>query len=122
MGLRTVRLALVSLMLLILIVPLVYADPETDVLRLVVIQGPNAKLISMQIGVVNVWPSSSNAMDLSPVPEAQADSLMAEGDITQLNNAGFLISQDSAFHVGFIGFNIRDTATIQSYYRPGITY
>jgi len=109
-------------MLIVLVVPLVYADPEMDVLRFVVIQSSQTKSIAMQIGAVDIWPSPSNAMDLCSVPEAQADDLMTDNDIITLNDAGFKILQDPAFQVGFIGFNIRDTATIRSYYRPEITY
>lgn len=112
-------LVLASLMSMILFVPMVSAQtrgPLIDVLRFKV----GDMFSGMLSGSVDVAPSFSVAMDLCPVPEAEADKLLTATQIESLATLGNTVTQDSAYHVGFIGYNIRNiTATgFWPYYRP----
>jgi ABC-type transport system substrate-binding protein len=88
-------------------IPMSYAQngPKIDVLRHLVIQSPDAQLIEMRAGRVDI-----------------SEGQIRTNDIETLDSDGHLITQDLGFHMGFIGWNIRDLATIQSYYRPTVTY
>ncbi|NIS78711.1 MAG: hypothetical protein GTO14_00425, partial [Anaerolineales bacterium] len=126
---KALMLLVTSLMLLlILLVPPVRSQgtrgPIMDVLRLPVIRGPEAKRIALLTEMFDVWPSMTVPMDVYSSMLAETNGNPSEADLWAIRNdpRGFLVTEDAAFHVANIGFNIRDTATIQSYYRPGITY
>jgi outer membrane protein assembly factor BamB len=99
------------------------SGPEIDVLRFSVIRSPTAQVLAMLTDAVDVLPSLSVPMDVYSSLLAEANGgLIRTADVDNLNSEGFFITQDLGFHVGYIAYNIRDTATIQSYYRPGISY
>jgi len=78
------------------VIPSGYAQngPVMDVLRHEVVKSPDAELVAMQTGQVDYMP------DLIRTP-----------DIEKLDSEGNLITQDLGFHMGFIGYNIRDLAS-----------
>lgn len=88
-------------------VPAVSAEsgPEIDLLRYQVSSHPDDRLNAMLNGTCDSWIK-----------------LLRTTDIETLDSNGFTTTSAPAFHIGFVGYNIRDTATIQSYYRPEITY
>jgi len=98
---------LVSMLTTILMVSTTFSQngPEMDVLRHVVIKSPDAALIAMQTGIADFSPDQ-----------------IRTGDIEKQDADGMTITEDLGFHMGFIAYNIRDTATIQSYYRDEIDY
>jgi len=67
-----------------------------DILRHEVIKSPDAQLIAMQ----------TDQVDFSP------DQIRTP-DIEKLDGEGNLITQDLGFHMGFIGWNIRDLASTE---------
>ena len=81
------------------------AGPQTDVLRQPVIKGPDPTLLAMQGGTAHV-----------------ATDLIRTGDVEKLAGDGFTITYDAGFHMGFIGFNIRDIDFINDYYRTDVDY
>jgi len=100
---RQVRfLALLGLMLgLILHVPATSAEngPEIDLLRYrVIATHPNDRLISMLTGTADTWCN-----------------LIRSGDIGTLISNGFTVTSTPGFHLGFVAYNIRDTATITTW-------
>lgn len=101
-------LAILLLLVLIAAIPLVPVKAQTrgaqiDILRHIVIRTPDASLIAMQ----------TNVADMSP-------GQIRTSDIEKQDSDGMLVTQDLGFHMGFIAYNVRDTATIQSYYRTNI--
>ncbi len=76
-----------------------------DLLRFRVIETYDSRLLAMQTEVTDVLPD-----------------LIRTSDIEKLDYDGFLVTQDVGFHIGFLAYNIRDTATINSYYRPEVSY
>jgi ABC-type transport system substrate-binding protein len=92
---------------LALCVPAASAEsgPEIDLLRYKVSGHPDLELAGMLDGTYD------SSIDL-----------LRTTDIETLENDGFTITSAPGFHIGLVGFNIRDTATIQSYYRPEVTY
>jgi outer membrane protein assembly factor BamB len=94
--------------------------PKIDMLRFKVIRSPAAQLVGMQTGVVDVLPSLSVPMDVYSSILAEANGgLIRTSDIEDLVSDGFFIMQDLGFHMGFIGYNIRED---QSYRRDDINY
>jgi len=81
------------------------AGPQMDVLRQPVIKGPDPTLLAMQGGTAHV-----------------ATDLIRTGDVEKLAGDGFTITYDPGFHMGFIGFNIRDIDFINDYYRTDVDY
>jgi hypothetical protein len=82
----------------IAVIPSGYAQngPIMDILRHEVIKSPDAQLIAMQ----------TDQVDFSP------DQIRTP-DIEKLDSEGNLITQDLGFHMGFIGWNIRDLASTE---------
>jgi ABC-type transport system substrate-binding protein len=82
----------------IAVIPSGYAQngPIMDILRHEVIKSPDAQLIAMQ----------TDQVDFSP------DQIRTP-DIEKLDGEGNLITQDLGFHMGFIGWNIRDLASTE---------
>jgi peptide/nickel transport system substrate-binding protein len=121
--------ALVSVMLLVLFVPVAFgqSDPEINLLRFTVIKGPDNALFATQTEVNHVWSSMSVPMDVDSPILIGADGAPRVSDIEKLEDDGFLVKIPTgppafSMQVVYVAFNIRDTATIQSYYRPEITY
>jgi ABC-type transport system substrate-binding protein len=79
--------------------------PEIDLLRYKVSKHPDHELAGMLNGTFD------SSIDL-----------LRTTDIETLDTNGFTITSSPGLHIGFVAYNIRDTATIQSYYRPDITY
>jgi ABC-type transport system substrate-binding protein len=98
-------IALVSMIATIAVIPSGYAQngPIMDILRHEVIRSPDAALIAMQ----------TDQVDFSPEQ-------IRTPDIEKLDSEGNLITQDLGFHMGFIGYNIRDIADgdVNYGYRP----
>ena len=98
---------LVSMIAIIPTIPTAHAEtygPKMNKKTDKVIKSPDAALIAMQTGVVDFSPDQIRTADIE---KQDAD--------------GMTITQDLGFHMGFIGYNIRDLATIQSYWRPTVT-
>lgn len=89
-------IALVSMFATMAVIPSGYAQsgPKMDILRHEVIKSPDAQLIAMQ----------TDQVDFSPEQ-------IRTPDIEKLDLEGNLITQDLGFHMGFIGYNIRDLAS-----------
>ncbi len=66
------------------------AGPEIEVLQMPIIRAHDDRLIAMQSGQAHVWTD-----------------LIRHGDIEALAAAGFTVTSDAGFHMGYIGFNIR---------------
>jgi ABC-type transport system substrate-binding protein len=96
-------LMLVSLLAIIPMFPRAYAQPgpEMDVLRHVVIKSPDAALIAMQTGIADFSPDQIRTADIE---KQDAD--------------GMLITQDLGFHMGFIGWNLREDQTYRDRTEP----
>jgi len=107
---KTGYLVIVVMASVLLMVPLSSAQngPVIDVLRFKVIKGPALQALAMQTGQVDVL--SSKLCEFGTE------------EIETFDEEGFLVTQDLAYHIGFIGYNIRDAATIRSYYRVNIEY
>ncbi len=124
--------ALVSLVLLVLFVPIVFgqSDQEIDLLRFTVIKGPDNTRYAIQTELNHVWPSMSMPIDVGSPILMGADGAPRVSDIEQLEDDGFFVKMPArggmipglSLQVVYIAFNIRNTTTIQSYYRPEITY
>ena len=101
-----VAIMLVSMLATILMVQTTFSQigPEMDILRHEVIKSPDAALIAMQTGVCDFSPDQ-----------------IRTPDIEKQDEDGMTITEDLGFHMGFIAYNIRDLATIQSYWRPSVT-
>jgi ABC-type transport system substrate-binding protein len=102
---KNAYLALAVLLPILLFVPMGVtepAGPEIDVLRYQVIRNPDAQLIAMLNGDIDVLTQRTRP-----------------ADIEDLYTAGFTITDTSGFHICFIGFNIRED---QSYRREDITF
>jgi ABC-type transport system substrate-binding protein len=104
------RMILLAMMLsMIIIFPMTlnaYATngPKIDILRQIVIRTPTASRIAMLAGQADMSPDQIQTTDI----EAQAkgpDGIPGTAD-------DMLITEDLGFHMGFIAYNIRDTATI----------
>jgi ABC-type transport system substrate-binding protein len=80
------------------VIPSGYAQsgPKMDILRHEVIKSPDAQLIAMQ----------THQVDFSPEQ-------IRTPDIEKLDSEDNLITQDLGFHMGFIGWNIRDLASTE---------
>jgi len=91
-------LVLVSLIAAIPLVPVSFAQngPLIEVLRHKVVQSPDQALLQMQ----------NHQVDMS-------EGLIRVTDVETLDTAGNLITQDLGFHMGFIGYNIRDLASTE---------
>jgi ABC-type transport system substrate-binding protein len=89
-------LIFVSLIAVIPLVPLSYAQngPILDIIRHKVVQSPDQSLLQMR----------TNLVDMS-------EGLIRVSDVETLASDGNLITQDLGFHMGFIGYNIRDLAS-----------
>jgi ABC-type transport system substrate-binding protein len=89
-------LVLVSLIAAIPLVPLSYAQngPVMDVIRHKVVQSPDQSLLQMRNDIVD-----------------SSEGLIRVTDVETLDSDGNLITQDLGFHMGFIGYNIRDLAS-----------
>lgn len=98
-------IALVSMFATIAVIPSGSAvnGPIMEILRHEVIKSPDAQLIAMQTGQVDFSPDQ-----------------IRTADIEKLDLEGNLITQDLGFHMGFIGYNIRDLANgaVNYGYRP----
>ncbi len=79
--------------------------PEIDLLRYKVTVTPSDRLNAMLTGTADSW-----------------NDLIRTSDLEALIGNGFTATQAPGFHIGFVGYNIRDAATIRSYYRPEIAY
>ncbi len=92
---------------LILYVPATSArnGPEIDLLRYKAIWNLSEARIAMLTGNADSW-----------------NDLVRTSDLATLISSGFTITSAPGFHLGFVAYNIRDTATIQAYYRPEISY
>ena len=77
-----------------------HGGPKIDVVRMKVIKGPDMTLIAMKTGAGDVAPG-----------------LIRTGDIEELDSLGFTITFNAGFHMGFMGYNIRED---QTYRRPDI--
>lgn len=103
---RVAYLALVSLMLMVLLVPVVSTQetrgPKIDILRHTVIRSPDAQLQAMQDGEVDVLTQRTRPTD-----------------IDSLSENCYTITSTHGFHICFISFNVRPD---QSYRRPEINY
>jgi ABC-type transport system substrate-binding protein len=100
----------------------VLIGPATDILTFNVTTGPVARLACMTATppTADVWPSLSVPIDLwSSLLEEQNGGITTTADFEALSAAGYLMTQDLAFHTGAIVYNIRAD---QSYRRSGITY
>jgi len=99
----------VSIIGVIPTIPTVYAQetcgPKCDKVIHKVIKSPDDAVFAMQTGIADVYTD-----------------LMRTADIKTLDADGCTITQNLGFHIGFIAYNIRDTETIQAYYRPEISY
>jgi peptide/nickel transport system substrate-binding protein len=80
------------------------AGPAMDVYRTPVIRHPDAALIAMQTGTGEV-----------------STDLIRTGDIEKLDTDGHTITFTPGFHMGHIGYNIRELAKMQER-RPELTY
>jgi peptide/nickel transport system substrate-binding protein len=80
------------------------AGPMMDIMRGPVIRHPDAVLIAMQTGTGEV-----------------ATDLIRTGDIEKLDADGDTVTLMPGFHMGHIGYNIRNL-TIMQERRPGLTY
>ncbi len=89
---------LVSMLAPILMVSTTFSQngPEMDILRHMVIRSPDAALIAMQTGIADFSPDQ-----------------IRTGDIEKQDADGMTVTEDLGFHMGFIAYNIRDTATIR---------
>jgi len=98
----------IVLLLIIPMVPNVSAQtqgPIMDKMRLTVIRTPEAARIAMLADLHDCSPGQILTSDI----EVQAA-------------AGMLVTQDLGFHMGYIAYNVRDLATVQATWRPGVTY
>ena len=80
------------------------AGPAMDVMRTPVIRHPDAALIAMQTGTGEV-----------------STDLIRTGDIEKLDTDGHTITFTPGFHMGHVGYNIRNL-TIMQERRPELTY
>lgn len=89
---------LVPLLATLLMIPMVSAQngAEIDVIRYYVVMSPDAQLLAMLEGDGD-----------------QLTDLIRTADIETLDSQGFTITSDLGFHMGYIGWNIRDTDTIR---------
>lgn len=82
------------------------AGAEIDKLRFGVIRHPDAQLIAMQTCIVDVW-STLNAFCNTQALTLASPCQMRPSDIETLDEEGFTITHAPAFHVKFMGINIR---------------
>lgn len=92
---------------LLLYVPKVSAQngPEIDLLRYKVMEHPDNRLDAMLTGAADI-----------------SNDMLRTGDLETLDSNSFTTTSAPGFTISFIAYNIRDTATIRSYYRPEISY
>lgn len=89
------------------------AGPNIDKLRFEVIKSPDARLIAMQTCVVDVW-STLDAFCNTEALIFGSPCQMRPEDIETLDEECFTVTDAPAFHVKFMGINIRPDQSYRS--------
>jgi len=102
------------LALSIVAVPLVSAQgqrgPRIDMVSWQVVSNPVAQRKEMRKGFCDVWTSSiRQPWAFTEMYQALADGGMRPVDVEWLARKGFTVSGELAFHIGFFGFNMRNS-------------
>jgi peptide/nickel transport system substrate-binding protein len=109
---RIPYIVIVSLMATLLWVgvtsKVVYAQrhgAQADLIQCLTIKSPDAQLIAMQTGQIDVLPD-----------------MIRPDDIETLSDDGYLVTSKPGFHMGFVGFNLRRNVTHDVAFRRAIVH